>query len=273
MISASIVLYKNDERINKAINCLLEANVFNQIFLIDNSPTDVLKHKLANVLQLPSVTYIFNNANIGFGAAHNIAIRLAMKGSDYHLIMNPDVYFEPTVPSSLVAYMEQHLEVGLVQPKIFYPNGELQHNCQLLPTPVDLILRRFIPSFLIKKRMGQFHLKFFSYNQEMGIPYLLGCFMLFRVRALMDIGLFDERFFMYPEDIDITRRMYTKHKSIFYPSVSIVHEHEQGSYKSLKLFYIHITNMIKYFNKWGWFFDKERKVINKEVLNSLKDKN
>jgi GT2 family glycosyltransferase len=75
---------------------------------------------------------------------------------------------------------------------------------------------------------------------------------------------------MYPEDIDLTRRIHQYYKTMFYPYVSIIHEHGQGSYKSLKLLWIHISNMVKYFNKWGWFFDVDRKRINKKVLSQLK---
>jgi len=102
------------------------------------------------------------------------------------------------------------------------------------------------------------------------VPYLSGCFMLFRTEALKEVGLFDERFFMYPEDIDLTRRIHAKYRTVFYPEVSIIHHHAQSSYLNLKMLFIHITNMVKYFNKWGWILDKERKIINKKILEQLK---
>lgn len=74
---------------------------------------------------------------------------------------------------------------------------------------------------------------------------------------------------MYPEDIDITRRMHRVYKTLFYPYVTIIHNHAAESYKSKKMLWIHISNMIKYFNKWGWVFDKERWEINKKLLNDL----
>jgi GT2 family glycosyltransferase len=103
----------------------------------------------------------------------------------------------------------------------------------------------------------------------MEVPYLSGFFMFLRIEALNYVGLFDERFFMYPEDIDLTRRIHKYYKTIFYPYTEIVHGYERGSYKSFKLFYIHIVNIIKYFNKWGWFFDKERKMVNKKILSQF----
>ena len=90
--------------------------------------------------------------------------------------------------------------------------------------------------------------------------------MFFRTEAFKTVGLFDERFFMYPEDIDITRRMHKYYKTLYWPEVSIVHAHRAASYKSKKMLAIHIVNMIKYFNKWGWIFDKERRIINKQTI-------
>ena len=163
-------------------------------------------------------------------------------------------FFSHEVLESLYSYMEENENVGLVMPKVLYPNGELQRTCKLLPSPFDLIFRRFLPSALIKKRTEYFEMHSMGYDKEIEVPYLSGSFMFLRTNALKKVGLFDERFFMYPEDIDLTRRIYKEYKTMYYPKVSIVHAHAKGSYKSLRLLYIHVINMIRYFNKWGWFF-------------------
>ena len=103
----------------------------------------------------------------------------------------------------------------------------------------------------------------------MNVPYLSGCFMLFRMSALQDIGLFDERFFMYPEDIDITRRMHEKYKTIFFPKVSIIHSHAAASKVNIRMLKVHILNMVRYFNKWGWILDTKRRKLNKQVWRVL----
>jgi GT2 family glycosyltransferase len=117
--------------------------------------------------------------------------------------------------------------------------------------------------------MKKFELHHLDYDKAFQAPYIHGCFMLLRTEALKRVGLFDERFFMYPEDIDLTRRIYSHYKTMYNPAVEIVHEHEKGSYKSFRLLGIHLVNMVKYFNKWGWFFDKERSIINKRTLEQL----
>lgn len=266
-ITASIVLYKNDESVLMAINSFLAGGSLEKIklFLIDNSPTD----KLRNLINHPSIEYVFNNSNMGFGAGHNVALCKILDNSKYHLVLNPDVIFERNVLSEIFTFMENNPDVGHLMPKIYYPNGEIQYVCKLLPTPFDLIFRRFLPSRFFKSRLDKFQLKFSGYDKLMNIPYLSGCFMFLRTSALKEIGLFDERFFMYPEDIDLTRRMYKRYKTIFYPNVFIIHEHGKGSYANYRLLKIHIVNMIRYFNKWGWFFDAERKSINMRVVKEV----
>ena len=93
--------------------------------------------------------------------------------------------------------------------------------------------------------------------------------MMLRVGALKDTGVFDERFFMYPEDIDLTRRLHRNYRTMFWPEVSIVHCHRAASYGSMKMTWIHVKNMIMYFNKWGWLFDRERRAVNREVLKGM----
>ncbi|MDB5249674.1 MAG: glycosyltransferase family 2 protein [Segetibacter sp.] len=264
-ISGSIVLYKNDASVRTTISDFLSTSLPVRLYLVDNSPTDQLKQDLADLVQDDRVEYLFNSKNLGFGAGHNIAIRKAIHLYPYHLVLNPDVSFKQGVLESLLNYMQENKDVGLVTPKILYPNGEVQYAAKLLPTPSDLIFRRFLPSFVTKKRNEYFEMHGMGYNKEIQVPYLSGCFMFLRTEGLKKVGLFDERFFMYPEDIDLTRRMHREYKTIFYPKVSIVHQHARGSYKSLSLLYIHIINMIRYFNKWGWFFDFERKLINKRI--------
>ena len=103
----------------------------------------------------------------------------------------------------------------------------------------------------------------------MNVPFLSGCFMFLRMTAMEKVGMFDERFFLYAEDIDMTRRMHQVYKTIFYPDTIIYHTFTRGSRKDLRLMLIHIVSTIKYLNKWGWWRDKERTRINKQVLNEI----
>ena len=170
--------------------------------------------------------------------------------------------------------MEQHPEDCNIMPKLIYPAGELQYLCKLLPSPIDLIFRRFIPFKKWKDAINRkYELHSFGYDKIMNIPNLSGCFMFLRTEALKKIGLFDENIFMYLEDIDLNRRIHSQYKTIYYPDATVIHEHQKESYKSKKLLKAHIKSAIYYFNKYGWFFDKERTSINKNIINIVTKKN
>ena len=271
MITASIVLFKTKicDLLNVTKSYCPSEN--RKLFLVDNSPEkSVLPDEITNDR---NIEYIFSGENRGYGAGHNIAIKKAFElKSDFHVVLNPDLLFEPSVIDALESYMKLDSRIGQLSPKIVNPNGELQYLCKLIPTPFDLIFKRFFPKSFTEKRSQKFQLKFTGYKKMMDVPYLSGCFMFFRMSALKEMGLFDGRFFMYPEDIDITRRMHERFRTVFVPDVQIIHAHAAESYKNKKMLKIHIKNMIWYFNKWGWFFDKERRNVNNQVLKDLEYK-
>ena len=265
-ISASIVLYKTDpEELKHVYQCFIQSQVSFQLLLIDNSPDDRLK----DVLNEGCVTYLYTGQNIGYGRGHNLAIKEILNKSEFHLVINSDISFLPNVIGSLVEYMTQHPEVGQIMPKVLSPDGEMQYLCKLIPTPFDLIFRRFLPPTLLKRRKEKFQLLFTGYDKIMEVPYLSGCFMFLRTASVKEVGLFDERFFMYPEDIDLTRRINEKYKTIYFPEVFIIHDHAKESYKKGGMLLIHTANMIKYFNKWGWFYDLKRVKTNQSILRKL----
>ena len=270
-INGSIVLYHNKKKqLLKAIKSFFDTELDVKLYLVDNSGDDTLK-SLAEIDE--RVEYIYNNANLGYGAAHNIAMRKSIAdGVPYHLVLNPDIYFDNGVIERLYEYMHVNNDIGHIMPKVLYPDGELQYLCKQIPSPIDLIFRRFLPFKDWKQRRNNFYeLRFTNYDCVMNVPYLSGCFMFLRTSALEKVGLFDERFFMYPEDIDLTRRIHDQYKTIFYPKVSIIHEHEKASFKSFKMMKIHMWNMIKYFNKWGWILDMDRIKKNKKLLQELRE--
>lgn len=270
-LSASIVLYNTKiEDLKKVIDSYFAYQGEKQLFLVDNSPSDELKNIVA-MYPNNEIHYIFNNANMGYGKAHNIAIRKSIEqGQPYHIILNPDIIIEKGALEKLTDYMEQHPEVGNIMPKIIYPDGELQYLCKLLPSPIDLIFRRFIPVKKWKDAINKrYELHSFGYDKIMNVPNLSGCFMFLRTEVLKQVGLFDENIFMYLEDIDLNRRIHSKYQTIYYPEATVIHEHQKESYKSKKLLKAHIKSAIYYFNKYGWFFDKERNNINRNVLREL----
>lgn len=262
-ISGAIVAYNNPPfLLTKVIDSFLTTSLSVHLYIIDNSPTDELR----NISNDPRVEYVFMNSNNGFGAGHNVILRNASKMGKYHLVLNPDISFEKGTLEKLYDYMESNLNVGNVMPKIIYPNGELQYLCKLLPTPMDWIIRMFLPIKSIRNKIDyNLEMRFADYEKEMNIPYLSGCFMFLRKSVIEEIGVFDEGIFMYGEDTDLNRRIYRKYKTMYYPKAIVTHNFEKGSHKKLRLLWIHIKAAIYYLNKWGWLFDKERSIINVTV--------
>jgi len=266
-ISFAVVSYHNPPaQIADVLRCAA-ATPGIALTLIDNSRDDTL----AAVAHQFGARYIHRPDNPGFGAAHNIAIREALdNGSVYHMVVNPDVTFGPEAIPGLHAFMETHPDVGLVMPDIRYPDGSHQHLCKLLPHPGDLLVRRFLPTlYNLSGRAETYEMLRSGYERTMDVPALSGCFMFLRTSVLKKTGGFDERFFMYLEDVDLSRRIGRVARTVYYPAVSITHAYQKGSYKSSVLLTRHIRSAIRYFNKWGWFLDAERAAVNEAAMRAL----
>jgi GT2 family glycosyltransferase len=264
-ITVSLVLFHtNILEIENVLKLIQSSSLKINTYLIDNSSNNDLERITKNW----DVIYIYNNANLGYGAGHNIAINMAYTESKYHLIINADIDFDPAVLKKSFDYMEANQDVGMLSPMIRHPNKEMLYYCRLLPTPFDLFARRFMPSFFKKKfrkRLDNYLLADKDYSKQMNIPNLPGCFMFIRTSVLKQIGGFDEKFFMYVEDIDLTRRLHKVSKTMYNPEIVIEHSLARGSYNAIKLTIYHMQSAIYYFNKWGWFVDKDRTKINRGV--------
>lgn len=267
-VTASVVLYKTPmTQLQCLLECLSQSTLRPHLYIVDHSPFPIF----SNIR--PWMTYVHVPENPGYGAGHNRALREVLPHSIFHFVLNPDLSFGSDVLRVLVGYMSAHPDVGQLMPSIVDSAGNLQHLCKLLPTPFDLFLRR-APlgplNRLAEKRMDRFELRFGDYTQEMDVPNLSGCFMLLKTEALDRIGLFDEQYFMYAEDMDLTRRIHSLYRTVFFPGVSVVHEHTRASYNDRRALWIHIRSVVRYFNKWGWFFDRERSSVNREAIRKLK---
>lgn len=248
-LTASIVTYRTDSTELEAVLRLLEQSCVEKVFVVDNGRDSGLMRVCSvfgNTVYIPS-------DNGGYGAGHNQAIRRAMSdGSTFHLVMNSDLSFKAEALEELVRYMEEHDDVGCVQPRIVNSRGELQYTVRRLPSPVDLIGRRFLPRFMLRGRLDRHEMRNVDHNAEFNAPFHQGSFMFLRTKALQETGLFDERYFLYGEDIDLTRRIHERYRTMYVPFMTVVHEHRRASYHSLWMLGVHCVSMIRYFNKWGW---------------------
>lgn len=267
MITASIVLYHTSSTLLiDVIRCLNDSPI-GTIYVLDNSDDTDLK-EIALSLSA-KVVYIHGHGNVGYGKAHNIALRKAMdQNSQYHLVLNPDIFFDNGTIESILQFMDSHEDIGLCMPDVVYPDGREQYLCKLLPTPMDMFGRRLLPQKWMTRRNHRFEMRETGYKKTRNIPLLSGCFMFVRMSVIKEVGLFDERFFMYFEDYDLTRRIHQVSKTVFYPEVKIVHNHAHEHRNSIILLKISIQNAIRYFNKWGWICDKEREIVNRQAFSN-----
>ena len=268
-LGASIVLFNTNISFLKAVvEPFLDTKLNLTLYLIDNSPSDVLKEVVNNI----NIVYIHNPSNPGFGAAHNLAIKKSIEqGFKYHFIVNPDINFEGHVIPTMVSFMEDNSSIGMMMPQILNLNDSVQFLPKLLPSPLSILWRKIkIPPKAYQKFIDEYELRNVPQEMIYNSPILSGCFTLLNLEAIRKIGMYDDRFFMYFEDWDLSRRMHRKYKTIYYPLVSVYHGYDSGANKNFKLFKIFLKSAIYYFNKWGWFFDKQRIVINKAALSQFK---
>lgn len=253
-ISFCIVTYNNEDRIVSLIENIehsIPGTITSTIFVVDNKSTD---ETIDNILHCQS---IFNNikliqpdVNEGFGAGNNKV--LPYLNSTYHILINPDVSISSSNEiKRMIEYMDQHPEVGLLSPLIHNTDGTIQKLYKRNPSVLDMGLRFLSPN-IMKKRQAWFVHEEPGYNKIDTIQHASGAFMFFRTSVFKNIGGFDERYFMYMEDADITRSVNNISKAVFYPKASIIHEWQRDSHKKKRYAIMTINSMVKYFNKWGW---------------------
>ena len=264
MLNISIVLYhpRWEQEVLPLVEELLRVKRLRKIYLLDNS-----EEKCEELMvKSAKLRYMHMPANLGYGKAHNIALReSAYHQTELHLVMNSDIVVKAEDIDAMHDWMLANREVGQLMPRIVNADGTQQYLAKRLPSPLDVFGRRFLPAWMTERRNRRYELRDLDLTRPVNAPYLSGCFMLLRTRAAVDAGLFDERYFMYPEDIDLTRTIHRNWLTLYYPQWTVVHRHERASYNSRRMLWIHIRNMCRYFNKWGWICDAERRQFNRAL--------
>ncbi|WP_020404386.1 glycosyltransferase [Gracilimonas tropica] len=252
-ISVVIVNYKVKEYIANLLNSLERSSdgLSLEIFVVDNASGDNSVSYLKK--RFPNVHYIQNDENIGFGKANNQAISQA-KGQ-YTLIINPDTLVSEDTLTTLFDHMEKHEECGACGCKILNPDGTFApESRRSVPTIWSAACKVFgLNSLFPKSKLfGKYYLSWLGEDEPSKVPVLSGSFMFWRTEVLQKLGGFDERFFMYGEDIDLCYRIQKTGYHIDYvPDTSIIH-YKGESTKKGDLKYIRLFNKALY-----QFFDKQ----------------
>lgn len=257
-VSLSVVLYNNSE--NQLIELFKSIEHINQnicIYIIDNSPVSIIN-------RLPKIKFEINYnyfpENLGYGSGHNFGISKALEAKyKYHLVVNPDIYFNMDVITPMINWMNSNSNIGLMMPQVLNPNGTIQFLPKLLPSPIDLVLRKF------KVNSSSYEFNKIDQSIIFNTPILSGCFTFINLELVKNIGFYDDNYFLYFEDWDFSRRVHIKYRTIYFPKVSVFHAYQSNANKKLKHFLYFLESAIRYFNKWGWFIDFQRKKINKNT--------
>lgn len=264
-LTVSFVLYRTPAaEIGRAITQVFSSIPDARVILVDNSPEP---------LSVPEadgerIILLRPGANIGYGSGHNRAFAHS-EASTYHAVLNTDLVYGPDVFPALMTYMDAHPDVGLSMPRVCYPDGSIQYLCRLLPHPFDIFGRGFFGSSRwTAKRNERYEFRSWSYDRAAQFPFLSGCFMMLRRQALDAVGGFDERFFMYGEDVDLSRRINAGWRTMFVPTAPVEHEY-RSAVSGLGRHPLKIRNMARYFNKWGWFVDRDRDRRNLATIETL----
>lgn len=275
-LSASLVVYRTEASDLSALFAALSESALSEWTVVDNgAPEDAAAgERLREAVEAHGGSYVAARANLGFGAGHNLALASQLQPkAEFHLMVNPDITFEPTVLRRLIAEMEARTDVGLIMPKVLYEDGAYQPVCKLLPTPWDFALRRFAPAAIkraLHERLDRYEMSGVGNRECDKVPFLSGCFLFARRSVLDRIGGFDDRFFLYLEDVDLCRRVADHSKLLYWPHVSVMHGCFRGAYRNRKLMFLFLRSATAYFNKWGWLFDRKRKLANRAALACLR---
>lgn len=256
-ISLAIVFYnptlEDVKQTLSNIECLNDMKNFNfEFYLIDNaSPNQNLFSLLPKNLG-NNIHYKLLKINHGFGSGHNSILNEL--NSDFHIIMNPDIEIKDLVGlDKAIDFMRKHKEVSLLSPMVRNKsNNKIQFLNRKEPTVFDLFIRFMGPNFF-PKRQAMFEKKSSGYDHIQIDENATGSFMLIRTNRLKQVHGFDTKFFMYFEDTDLTKRLSTRGKVIFFPYFEVIHGWKRDNH-TLKGIIPMLKSMIIYFNKWGWKF-------------------
>ncbi len=229
-----------------------------EFIAVDNASTEPMSiGYLEQAAKEGLVKLVKSPKNLGFGGGNNFGAANAR--GKYILIMNPDIFVNEDSVGKMISYIESHRDVGILAPKLVYPDGQVQDSCRRLMKFRDLVIKRTPLRLLpgLSKRVEKYTMQDFNHNEIQEVDLLVGACLLLPSDLYREIGGFDERYFLFMEDFDLCRTVRKAgRKVIYYPEVAVTHNHKRLSGGSIlklltrKVFWHHVNSAIKYFWKW-----------------------
>jgi GT2 family glycosyltransferase len=266
------------ERIEHLLLSLTTACPHLLVYLVDDAQQPVLAALAARY----GAHYRPQPDRPGHARVHNRILREAAgAGSAYHLLLGADIGLPLDAVARMIAYMEQHPDVGLLAPRVQGLDGRLQPLCSLLPGPLELLLGRCFPLLHRSSgRLARYQLHAGGYSRVMDVPVPPACCLLMRVETVLRVGMFDERFLQRFDTVDLARRAARIARTVFVPHVTVVrHSVRDPGMAGARGWrgwrgrpasaWRRCVSAWRYFNKWGWLRDAERDRINARALRQL----
>lgn len=244
-ITGGIVTYNNAATILECVqsiyNYTKECDF--KLYIYDNCSTDDTVHILKKYF--PDLIILEGKKNIGFGQGHNEIIKHIH--SEYHVIINPDIYFKNNVIKSMVSYMDDNPFVVQMTPEIRNLDGSIQHLPKIDPNIKYVVLSKLAPF--------KHYRKIYTMEDETGtVPVQVmsctGCFSIVRTSLLKKVHGYDRRYFMYFEDADLSRRLRKYGQLVYHPGMFVCHAWKRDNIRSVKGARIFLSSMMKYYRKW-----------------------
>ncbi|MDR1014106.1 MAG: glycosyltransferase family 2 protein [Coriobacteriales bacterium] len=249
--SASIVTFNNLAHVTELLGSMRRCLDLQKldVFMSDNASSDGTVEFVEE--RYPQIRVLRNPRNLGFGAAHNQVLPLLH--SQYHVLINPDIVFVEDALAPLFAYLDDHPDVAMVTPCIRNPDGSVQELPRLRPRLKYLLARRFEGHFAWARHLCREYVRADErFEEPTDIETCTGSFCVIRTEVFERIGGFDERFFLYFEDNDLSERASEYGRLVLCPQTQVIHHYQRAAMVSRRALASQIRSMVRYFNKYGW---------------------
>ena len=253
LITVSLVAINQRHHLEVLLPTLMAAlrGLPSEILLVDNRSTDGTEKFIRREYQ--QVAVFHHKKRFGYGENHNLNLMRAQ--GKYLVMMNCDMSVEPDTVSSMLSFMDNHPEIGILCPRVLNSNGTDQFLNKRYPNLLDLFLRRLNSPILrraFRRRLERYETRDRGYEEVRDVESASGCFMFCRTDLLQKLSGFDPTFFLYFEDADLCRRVQMTHRTVYFPHARVYHDWQRASHRRLYFTWLFLRSGWRYFRKWGW---------------------
>jgi GT2 family glycosyltransferase len=249
-MSIVIVNWNTGTLLQKCVQSILEnqCDLNLEIIVIDNASSD---DSMSGTSEFPEIVTVFNNANVGFAKANNQGFRIA--GGRFILMLNPDTVVRPNALGRMLRFMDANPKVGALGPRLLNPDGSLQPSCSYFPSLTNLLIESLAlnRAFSTCKFFARPLMTAWTHDVTQPVDQPSGACLLLRRSALQEVGVLDDRFFVYLEEVDLCYRLKRAGWSIYFlAEAEIIHYGGQSSLRNLDVRIVQrYRSLLRYYAK------------------------